>query len=192
MGGWVLPREIEPRAQEVREWIKKFPSDVKPFLVTHILDAKNILDLAGYIGSAGIQVSEYIDIEEMKKVRAGWNGPIIKTISTSDEDYLDKMQDYGPWCDMFLTDSRVAGYVGGTGEPNDWARCAEVVKEADKPVWLAGGLNLQNLEEALDIVKPWGADVSTGVSKYSVEFPHKQWKDHEKIKAFTARARQTP
>ena len=69
MGGKVLPVEVEPYAQWVRETIKKFPKGVDSFLVTHLFDGDDILDLSNYIKSTGIQISEDIDIEEVKKVR---------------------------------------------------------------------------------------------------------------------------
>ena len=49
MGGKVLPVEVEPYAQWVRETIKKFPKGVDSFLVTHLFEAEDILDLSNYI-----------------------------------------------------------------------------------------------------------------------------------------------
>ena len=69
MGGKVLPVEVEPYAQWVRETIKKFPEGVDSFLVTHLFDADDILDLSNYIKSTGIQISEDIDIEQVKKIK---------------------------------------------------------------------------------------------------------------------------
>ena len=62
MGGKVLPVEVEPYAQLVREIIKKFPKGVDSFLVTHLLNADDILVLTNYIQSTGIQISEDIDL----------------------------------------------------------------------------------------------------------------------------------
>ena len=84
MGGKVLPVEVEPYAQYVREAIKKFPNDVDSFLVTHYLNAEDILDLSNYIKSTGIQISEDIPVEEVIKVRKNTDKKIIKTIVSND------------------------------------------------------------------------------------------------------------
>lgn len=184
MGGKVLPVEVESYAQWVREIIKKFPKNVKSFLVTHLWNAEDILALAQYLNCSGIQVSEDIDEEEIKKVRASFKGDIIKTIVTNYEDAEEKMNLYYNYCDYFLFDSRSAGYTGGTGKENDWGRTANFIKQTDKPCFVAGGLTPENLQNAIEITRPYGVDVSTGVSTYSESYLRKDRKDSEKIKKF--------
>ena len=115
MGGKVLPVEVEPYAQLVRETIKKFPEGVDSFLVTHLLNGDDILALANYIQSTGIQISEDIDVEEVKKVRNNTDRKIIKTVVTTDPQATEKLKLYEPYCDFFLLDSRDSGYTGGNG-----------------------------------------------------------------------------
>lgn len=55
--------------------------------------------------------------------------------------------------------------VGGTGVTHDWQAAAEIVKALDKPVWLAGGLNPDNVTESIARVQPAGVDVSSGVEE---------------------------
>ena len=52
---------------------------------------------------------------------------------------------------------------GGTGQRIDWSLAAEVA--ALRPLLLAGGLNPENVGEAVRSVRPWAVDVSSGVSK---------------------------
>jgi len=92
MGGKVLPVEVEPYAQYVREAIKKFPNDVDSFLVTHYLNAEDILDLSNYIKSTGIQISEDIPVEEVIKVRKNTDKKIIKTIVSNDIEAEKKLK----------------------------------------------------------------------------------------------------
>ena len=54
--------------------------------------------------------------------------------------------------------------MGGTGLTADWGFCARVVSLSDRPVFLAGGLTPENVGEAIQIVRPFGVDVETGVS----------------------------
>ncbi|NBU24113.1 MAG: phosphoribosylanthranilate isomerase [Gammaproteobacteria bacterium] len=53
------------------------------------------------------------------------------------------------------------GAVSGTGRRADWAGAHAVARRAE--VLLAGGLNPDNVAEAIRVVRPWGVDVSSGV-----------------------------
>lgn len=184
MGGKVLPIEVEPYAQWVRETIKKFPEGVDSFLVTHLWNSEDILDLANYIKSTGIQISEDINIEEVKKVRKNTTKKIIKTIVTTDPKACEKLKLYEPYCDYFLLDSRDSGYTGGTGKENNWQMCKKLIDMTEKPVFIAGGLNLENVRGAIEETKSYGVDVSTGISSYSESYLKKDRKDHKKIEKF--------
>ncbi len=184
MGGKVLPVEVEPYAQWVRETIKEFPKGVDSFLVTHLWNAEDILDLSNYIKSTGIQISEDINLEEVKNVRENTNKKIIKTVVTTDPKAEEKLKMYEPYCDFFLLDSRDSGYTGGTGKENNWEMCRKLIKQTSKPVFIAGGLNPENVKGAIEETKPYGVDVSTGVSSYSEEYLRKDRKDHKKIEKF--------
>ncbi|MBI2760854.1 MAG: phosphoribosylanthranilate isomerase [Chloroflexi bacterium] len=81
---------------------------------------------------------------------------------------------------MVLLDTAVTGELGGTGVRFDWGvgrRVAEAL-----PVMLAGGLDPDNVAEAITTVRPWGVDVSGGVETDGT-------KDVEKIARFVAAAR---
>lgn len=111
------------------------------------------------------------------------------TVVVRDESSIDKLKSYEPFCDFILLDSQVAGYVGGTGATSDWNLCKRMVQASDRPVYLAGGLNPDNLADAIRLTEPHGVDVSTGVSTHSESFLRKDRKDPEKIKAFVTLAR---
>ena len=77
-------------------------------------------------------------------------------------------------------DSDQPGALGGTGHTFDWSIAREVAKRHD--FLLAGGLDPDNVREAIEKVGPWGVDVSSGVETGGV-------KDVDKIAAFAARVR---
>lgn len=57
-----------------------------------------------------------------------------------------------------------ASSPGGTGQVPSWSACASVVERmAGCKVLLGGGLNADNVAEALSTVRPWGVDVSSGI-----------------------------
>lgn len=185
MGGKVLPPEVEPHAQVVRQMIKLLPKNVDTFIVTHLKNADDILALATYVNSSGIQISEDVGVSVVKEVRTHTKRKIIKTVPVVDKKIsLKKLQSYEKLCDFILLDTTHGGYTGGTGVTNDWNLCKFLVTHSSKPVLLAGGLTPVNLKEALSIVKPAGADVSTGVSEYSDIYLRKDRKDPAKIHEF--------
>jgi len=185
MGGKVLPVEVEPHAQTVKEIIKKFPKNVDSYVVTHLTEVDGIIALSDYVNSTGIQVSEDIGVEKLKQIRELTTKKIIKTVIVENEaNSFEKLKAYQPYCDFILLDTRFKGYVGGTGVMNDWELCKKLIEIAKKPVFIAGGLTPENVEEAIKKTKPQGTDVSTGVSTYSKEYQKKDKKDENKIKEF--------
>lgn len=60
----------------------------------------------------------------------------------------------------FLVDSHATGKAGGTGQTFDWST---VPQTCDKPIILAGGLNPENVAEALEKVSVYAIDLSSGV-----------------------------
>ena len=76
---------------------------------------------------------------------------------------------------LTLLDKRVKGALGGTGHTFDWSIASEIARR--HPVFLAGGLAPDNVRQAIDSVRPWGVDVSSGVETNGL-------KDISKIAAF--------
>jgi phosphoribosylanthranilate isomerase len=88
-----------------------------------------------------------------------------------------------------LLDTAKAGASGGLGVTFDWVRAAKIVdraigaREPRPRVIVAGGLNAENVAEAISLMRPWGVDVASGVEAS----PGK--KDPERLRAFIAAAR---
>lgn len=80
-----------------------------------------------------------------------------------------------PDCTLLL-DAAHEGMYGGTGRRTSWPAAAAVARR--HRLFLAGGLTPENLEEAVQTVRPWAVDVSSGVE---IE---PGVKDHAKLRAF--------
>lgn len=62
-----------------------------------------------------------------------------------------------------LLDTKSPDMMGGTGEAFDWALAAALGKEEGIPSFLAGGLKPETIADAVNRVRPFAVDVSSGV-----------------------------
>lgn len=79
------------------------------------------------------------------------NAPVIKMLKLTD---FDKISQYEPYVDYFLFDSGT-----GTGKTFDWSK----IPKTQKPFFLAGGLNKENISLAIKTVNPYAVDLSSCV-----------------------------
>ena len=86
---------------------------------------------------------------------------IVKGVSASS---LTNGTDLEP--DAWLIDSGTSTQRGGTGMTFDWHQAKPFAKKLQAPVIVAGGLNAENVQNALDVLRPWGVDVVSGVESY--------------------------
>jgi phosphoribosylanthranilate isomerase len=85
---------------------------------------------------------------------------IIKAFRIKDEESLAQIPQYD--VDYYLLDAFVEQQPGGTGTTFDWDLALKV-KQFERPIFLAGGLNPENVLEAIKKVEPFAVDVSSGV-----------------------------
>lgn len=121
----------------------------------------HIIDIIQLHGSEN---NEYIN-----KIKNQTHVPIIKAIKVSSADDLNVSYNV----DYYLLDNKISG----SGNSFDW----NLIKKMDKPVFLAGGISLENIDEAIDTAD-YGIDVSSGVETNGV-------KDFNKIKEIVRRVR---
>ncbi|HXT69848.1 MAG TPA: phosphoribosylanthranilate isomerase [Vicinamibacterales bacterium] len=91
---------------------------------------------------------------------ASVGAPVIKAVSLVDAGSVKAALSL-PAAVTVLIDASDAVRRGGTGKTADWARARDVSRE--RPVILAGGISAANVRDAVEAVKPWAIDVSSGV-----------------------------
>lgn len=159
--------------EKVKEIIQKLPYEiikVGVFVNHEIHEVKEIVKFCSLnlIQLHGDETPEYCDHFQTSS--------LIKAVSLRTEEDIQKLKDYS--VRAILVDASEPGHYGGTGKDSDWS-LAKKVKETH-PLILAGGLNKENVREAIETVKPQAVDINSGVEIS----PGK--KDPEKIKEIIA------
>lgn len=101
---------------------------------------------------------------------------IIKSVAVGDELVVDPNQ-----ADYLLFDS-LSPSRGGSGKVFDWQM---VSAYQEKPFFLAGGLGVENIEEALKVVRPYAVDASSSLETDGVKDPVKMQEFVAKIREVT-------
>jgi phosphoribosylanthranilate isomerase len=115
--------------------------------------------------------------EESREYCQGWKLKVIKAFRIKDRQSLLGISGFP--ADFYLMDSWVPAY-GGAGLSFPWAWLKELRTEK---LILAGGLDSENVREAIQLIHPYGVDVCTGVEA------RPGIKDHGKLKEFILAAK---
>jgi phosphoribosylanthranilate isomerase len=122
--------------------------------------------------------------ERVVAVRTRFGLPVMKALPIAERGDLSPIRVFANVSDWLLFDARApvdATRPGGLGKPFDWTLLQGI--KPGVPFMLSGGLDADNVAEALSITKAPGVDVSSGVERRPGE------KDLDKIRAFIRAAR---
>tara|TARA_Y100001970_G_scaffold49973_1_gene63254 strand:- start:94 stop:609 length:516 start_codon:yes stop_codon:yes gene_type:complete len=127
---------------------------------------KNIKELEEIIRSLKfrfVQLHGSEDEEYIKSIK-NFGVRVIKSISVSNKNDLRKIDKYQS-VDYFLFDYKpLKGELpGGNSKSFDWNILKNL--KTDKPWFLSGGINTNNIKQILENVNPFGVDLSSGVEK---------------------------
>jgi phosphoribosylanthranilate isomerase len=182
------PRRVTPA--QVAAIVPHLPAAIEKIGVFVDVSFNEIESIVRASGITGVQLHFDAAPDLPAKLRAHF-GPelrIMRVIHFADEpggDTAAIMQD--PNLDAVLVDSRTATSVGGTGQAFDWPAASKTLFQnaAARKLRLvaAGGLNPDNVVEAIRTLRPWGVDVVSGVEAAPGR------KDPAKVRAFVACAR---
>jgi phosphoribosylanthranilate isomerase len=170
--------------EAARSLVKRTPPYVSTVLVTHLSSSQEISDLADIVGVDTIQVHGLVPLGVVADVfRTARGRRITRALHVTGGESLSAARQLVGVCDAVHLDSRTEERLGGTGLTHDWSvsrRIREELVESSVPVILAGGLNPENLDDALRVVHPYAVDVNSGVESMAGD------KDPEKLRAFMA------
>ncbi len=165
------PRYVEP------ERVACIVAGLPPFVVPVGVFVNASIDEVDEICThAGIRVAQLHGDESPAFCRK-LDRPVIKALRVRDDSWISDASTYA--LGAVLLDTFADGRYGGTGVAFDW-RLAE---GSPHRIILSGGLNPDNVAEAVRRVRPYAVDTGSGVER------EPGYKDHEKVRAFVAAAR---
>ena len=156
------PRNLSiEEAKQLRQYIKK---PVKLVAVTVDADDDLISNIVAHVKPDILQLHGHESPERVKELATTYGLPVIKAFSIREQSDFDQVSAYRGIADMFLFDAKApkgSQLPGGNGVSFDWSLLKSL--DEDSQTVLSGGLNAQNVEEAIRIAAPDILDVSSGV-----------------------------
>jgi phosphoribosylanthranilate isomerase len=152
------PRQIDP--ERAKAIIGTLPASVAKVGVFVDEDPGRVREIAGTCRLDTIQLHG----RETPEGCEIFMPRVIKAIRVRDERSLEGLGAYVGKSAGFVLDTFSAGRDGGTGVTFDWSLALKA-KRLGVPIILAGGLNPQNVRTALETVRPYGVDVSSGAEE---------------------------
>lgn len=183
-----LPTGIHDGLTEAkaRAIIAKLPPFITPVAITYIDNARDAIDLCRYLGAQALQLHGPFPDRDLEMIRAGApHLKLLRAVHVTSEDAIDHAKILGRKVDALILDTYdpATGRSGATGKVHDWSISRRIVETCRAPVILAGGLNPDNVVEAIAAVRPWGVDCHTGVENSDGS------RNFSKLAAFIARAK---
>lgn len=165
------------RRQVTVEEARAIAAEVPPGVLTigvfrdHLV--REVLDIAREVGLDGAQLHDPVTPATSHAVHA--EVPVLIRALTVEDPELTTIDDHG--ADAVHLDAPVPG----GGVPFDWSLVGDLTTR--HRIVLAGGLRPDTVARAIDVVRPWGVDVASGVETSPGR------KDHDAVRRFVAEAR---
>ena len=161
---------------------------VPRFLLTSKTRAREVSRHVERCGTNVVQLVDQVEPDTYEGLRQHHPGlAIVQVVHVEDESALDQSLRNASHVDALLLDSGTPSArvrtLGGTGNTHDWSISRQIVQRSEVPVFLAGGLNPDNVVAAIEAVGPFGVDVCSGLRRNGVL-------DEDRLRLFVDRIRQ--
>jgi phosphoribosylanthranilate isomerase len=147
---------------------RSVPPPIATFLLTSLQDAPSIADQQKRCGTSTLQLCDRLESGSYHDIRRALPGiSIVQVIHVRGEESVEEAVRLESQVDALLLDSGnpslAVKELGGTGRTHNWNISRKIRESVSVPVFLGGGLNAQNLREAISQVAPFAVDVCSGV-----------------------------
>ena len=175
------PRCVDvARARAIADVLPPFVTRVAVFVDAAADEVRAVLD------AVAVDVLQFHG-DESREFCGAFRRPYIKAVHVKDGvDLLEYVARYGDASGFLFDTFRAGDLPGGTGHAFDWSRLSPAVRAGlAAPLILSGGLDADNVGDAIRAVRPWAVDASSGVEERGADGkPRKGLKDAARINAF--------
>lgn len=153
-------------SKELAKEIKQsLPANIKTTLITHLENAKDVIEIASFVDVDYIQLHSHLPESEVELIRKALpNKKLLRLVHIDTDGTILTDMSKIKYADFYFTDSinKKTNQVGGTGLKHNLDTDKKLVETLDKPVFIAGGLTPDNVAAAIRHCHPYGVDVNTG------------------------------
>ncbi|GAB3977381.1 N-(5'-phosphoribosyl)anthranilate isomerase [Spirosoma terrae] len=149
--------------------VQQTPPPIATFMLTSETNVTDIIAHQQRVGANTVQIVDAVAPETYAQLHAALPAiKLVQVIHVIDERNLEEaLQAVENGADTLLLDSGNPNLsvkeLGGTGRVHNWEISRKIVEQSPVPVFLAGGLNIENVRRAIDQVQPFGLDICSGV-----------------------------
>ena len=152
----------------IAEIAARVPPPIATFLLTCRQDAEAIIEQHRRLRTNTLQLVDRLERGTYADLRSALPGiALVQVIHVTGEDSIAEAQTIAPQVDALLLDSGnpslAVKELGGTGRTHNWTISRRIRDAVGKPIFLAGGLNAENVAEAVREIGPFGLDLCSGV-----------------------------
>lgn len=152
----------------IYEIAKSVPPPVSTFLLTSEREPAAVIDHYKKVHTSTIQIVDALHDRQYEKIRKELPSvKLVQVIHVLDNHSVDDAIEISEMVDAILLDSGNPNLsvkeLGGTGRTHNWELSKKIRESIRIPIFLAGGLNKDNVKRAIDFVQPYGIDLCSGV-----------------------------
>ena len=152
----------------INKIVKTVPPPISTFLLTSETKVGDIIAHYKRVNTSTIQIVDELSNDGYRKLREELpNVKLVQVIHVMDNNSVTEAIKVSRYVDAILLDSGnpnlIIKELGGTGRTHNWDLSKEIRENIEIPLFLAGGLNKNNIREAIEYVQPFGIDLCSGV-----------------------------
>ncbi|TBR19003.1 MAG: phosphoribosylanthranilate isomerase [Chitinophagaceae bacterium] len=147
---------------------KKVPPTIATFLLTSETNSQSIIEHYKKVNTSTIQIVDALNDRQYQEIREALPSiKIVQVIHVLDENSIREAVEIAEFVDAILLDSGnpnlTTKELGGTGRTHNWDLSKKIRENIGIPIFLAGGINKDNVMQALNYVQPFGIDLCSSV-----------------------------
>jgi phosphoribosylanthranilate isomerase len=154
--------------EKIAEIAAAVPPAIGTFLLTSRQSVADIIEQQRFCCTNTIQICDHLTHGTHRDLKDALPGiAVVQVIHVTCPESVDEAVRVAPYVDAILLDSGnqklAVKELGGTGRTHDWTLSLVIRERIDVPLFLAGGLTPENVDQAIEEVGPFGLDICSGV-----------------------------